>query len=174
MSNQTKFIPSRRNFLKGAAYTSALSVAGISSFAYAITTDTSTVGGKTASVANGDISVMQQKMLHKETVSLINNSDEAVTLDALHPVTIEGHNGSLIVKPNLIESAASGSTIIMQPRERISFEIQTTGSIFSHAEISDANILAGKQLHISSNHSGFNRLIPAPTRKTDNAKAYIA
>lgn len=174
MSNQTRFIPSRRNFLKGVAYTSALSVGGISSLVYALSTNTSTLGDKTTSVANGDISVMQQKMLHKETVPLFNNSDKAITLDALLPVTIERLNSSLIVKPNLMESVTSGSTIIIQPRERISFDIQTTGSIFSYAEISDTNQLKGQQLHISSHHSGFNRLIPVSTLSIANSFTAIA
>ncbi len=164
MSNKTQFTQSRRNFLKGAAYTSALSVGGMSTLAFAMNADTSTVAGNTSgpvsSFTNSDISVMQQQMLHKETVSLFNKSDDTIMLDALQPVLIERVNGSFVVKPNIVTSAAFSGMIMMQARERISFDIQTTGGIFSSAEIQDVKKLNGQYLHISSEHSAFNQLVP--------------
>ena len=161
MSNKQNLTnQSRRNFLKGSAYTSVLSIGGVSSLAFAMAADKPISGGKTTGIANGDISVMQQQMLHKETVSLFNNSDKAITLDALRPVLIERVNGSLVVKPNLIQSEAFSGMIMMLPRQRISFDIQTSGSVFSSAEIADVSKLDGQLLHITSEHSGFNKLIP--------------
>lgn len=162
MFNQTRITQSRRSFLKGAAYTSVLSLGGLSSLAFAINGD-KTVINDVLSASSKEISVMQQHMLHKEMVSLFNNSDEALMLDAVHPVKIERVNDSLVVKPNIVESQAATGMIVMQARQRISFDIQTTGSIYSHSEIKNAGRTKGKFLHISSEHSGFNALIPVST-----------
>lgn len=169
LSNQ-----SRRNFLKGAAYTSALSIGGVSSLAFAMSGDTSISGGNTTGLAINDISVMQQQMLHKETVSLFNNSDKAITLDALRPVLIERVNGSFVVKPNLIQSEAFSGMIMMLPRQRISFDIQTTGSVFSSAEVADVSKLDGQLLHITSRHSAFNKLIPVTNPNITEVKPFMA
>ena len=160
ISKKSNYTQSRRNFLKGAAYTSALSVGGMSSLAFVMSGDTAITVDGTTGAPNADISVMQQQMLNKETVSLFNNSDDALMLHALRPVLIVQVNGSLVVKPNLVKSAAFCGMIMMQPRERISFDIQTTGSVFSSAEIQDVRNLNGQFLHISSEHSAFNKLIP--------------
>lgn len=162
MSKKTNAL-SRRHFLKGAAYTSALSLGGLSSFALAANVDTASFNdalSTSGDITNNSISVMQQHMLHKEMVSLFNNSDEVLMLDAAHPVKIERVNGSLVVKPNISKSKSSNNIIMMQARQRISFDIQTTGSIFSHAEIKSSGRTKGKFLHINSEHSGFNALIP--------------
>jgi len=168
MSNQPSN-QSRRNFLKGAAYTSALSIGGLSSVAYALGGAAKTSATESV-LADSNISVMQQQMLHKETVSLFNNSDKPMMLDALQPVKIERVNGSLLVKPNVIEAHAFSGMIMMLPSERISFDIQTTGGVFSSAEIADTSKLQGQQMHITSQHASFNRLIPV----TNNAIASVA
>lgn len=164
-SNKKLTNKSRRNFIKAAAYTSALSIGGISSIAFTTSGDLLNSGGKTTGFANGDISIMQQKMLHKETVSLMNNSDEGITLDAYHPVVIERINGSLVVKPNLIDPKTFSEMFTMLPRQRISFDIQTTSSSFSSAEIIDVSKLKGQLLHITSEHLAFNKLIPVTSAK---------
>lgn len=167
MSTQTQFTQSRRNFLKGAAYTSVLSIGGVSSLAFAAKGKTAAAtAADTANAINADISVMQQPMLHKETVSLFNNSDEPVMLDAMQPIKIDRVNGSLVVKPNVISDKAYSGMIMIHPRERLSFDIQTTGGIFSSAEVQDARLLDGQLLHISSEHSAFNRLIPVSNTAT--------
>lgn len=166
---------SRRNFLKAATYTSVLSVSGMSSLALSGDTAINTESTKNAvGSADSNISVMQQQMLHKETVSLFNNSDEPMVLNALQPVKIERVNGSLIVKPNLIEAKAVSGMIMMYPRQRISFDIQTTGGIFSSAEIADVSKLEGQLMHITSSHSAFNKLIPVTKPNLVEATTFIA
>lgn len=176
MSNQKNFTQSRRNFLKGAAYTSALSMGGLSSVAYAMRGDISVNPESAANISESNISVMQQQMLHKETVSLFNNSDEPIMLDALKPVNIERISGSLIVKPNVIEAGAPAFTgmIMMHPRQRISFDIQTTSGIFSSAEIADVSKLEGQLMHITSEHSAFNKLIPVTNPNVVDVSATMA
>ena len=176
MSKQTNFIQSRRNFLKGAAYTSALSIGGLSGVVYAFGGDTTDDKVSSVDISESNISVMQQKMLHKETVSLFNNSDEPIMLDALKPINIERVNGSLVVKPNVIATGAPAYTgmIMMHPSQRISFDIQTTGGIFSSAEIADVSKLEGQLMHITSEHSAFNKLIPVTLPHVVETQATMA
>lgn len=167
--HSTSFTQSRRNFLKGAAYTSALSMGGVSSLAFAAG-DNKTLEPM---LSENTISVMQQPMLHKETVSLFNNTDYPVALNAAQPVIIERVSGSLIVKPNVVEShlaiADKSAVIVLAARERLAFDIQTTGGVFSCAEIADTSKLAGEQLHITSAHSAFNTLIPVSSAEASFA-----
>jgi len=76
MTNKT-FTKSRRNFLKGAAYSSALSLGGLSGLAFAAksTSPEKAFGVKaSADLTNSGLSIMQQKTLTGETVTLINQS----------------------------------------------------------------------------------------------------
>ncbi len=153
MSNQL-FTNSRRNFLKGAAYTSVLSLGGLSSLAFA-TNDVATNLNKSAEIAScsissiNGISVIQQKTMDKETVTLINQSHKLIMVDALQPITLKQVNGSLVVKVNQIKSKAINGMIAISPNERISFDINTV----------DAN-LEENHLQITSEYSVFNRIVP--------------
>lgn len=82
MSNQTKQL-TRRHFLKGAAYLSALSVGGLSSAAFAA------CGHKNTKLSSSTSSV-----------TLYNRSDKTVVLDATQPVSLEKVNGWVVVKIN--------------------------------------------------------------------------
>ena len=155
-SNQT-FTQSRRNFLKGAAYTSVLSMGGLSSLALAA--DGAATLNKSAQVSScaissiNGISVIQQKMLDRETVTLINQSDKIIMVNALQPINLEQVNGSLVVKVNQIESEAFNGMIAISPSERISFDIVD-------ADILPSKNLDGIHLQITSEHSVFNRIVP--------------
>ena len=157
---------SRRNFLKGAAYTSVLSVGAVGAIG-AITSNVFTnsevskaTSDAISSATHHGINIMQQQMLHKEAVTLFNTSDEEIMIDALHPVHILRVNGSLQIKPNFIETSVVSGMLMILPRERISFDIQTTGGHFSSAEIQDISKLKGQRLHVTSEHFAFNKLIP--------------
>ncbi len=162
MKNKT-FTKSRRNFLKGAAYTSALSLGGLSGLAFATKSSASdkAIGVKAAAeLTDSGISIMQQKTLTGETVTLINQSDKIVMLDALKPVSLEQFNGSLIVRVNQIESEAVNGMIAISPSERISFDIKLVDFNESYA---DTLALAHKDqnhLQLTSKHSIFNRVVP--------------
>ena len=80
---------------------------------------------------------------------------------------IERINDSLIVKPNLIDPEIFSEMITMQPRQRISFDIQTNSSTFNSPEILDVSLLKGQLLLISSEHSAFNKLIPVSSSSSD-------
>lgn len=141
MSNKTN-AHSRRNFLKGFAYTSALSLGGLSCLAFAS-------NGTTDKYNSGicGISVSQQQVLDKESVTLINQSNESITLDALEPVRLERINGSLVVKVNQVKpNTLSG--IEITPSQRITFDIQEEPKPM------------GSHLQLISEHTAFNIIVP--------------
>ncbi len=166
ISNKGNFTQSRRNFLKSATYSSVLSMgtigalSGFSSMVFANTDATKLTSDAINSATHSEINIMQQQMLHKEAVTLFNTSDDAIMLDALHPIKIFKVNGSLQIKPNFVETSACCGMIMILPRQRIAFDIQTTGGHFSSAEIQDVSKLSGQQLHVTSEHFAFNKLIP--------------
>lgn len=136
----------RRTFLKGAAYASVLSVAGVSSLALVLNKN------KQAS--------LEKTALNKETISLTNDSDVAVTLDASFPVIIERKNGLLIAKPNAIGSNSNNGMIIMMPRQTISFDVQTKMETSNQVEIADISKLYEQQLQMASVYPILNKLTP--------------
>ena len=156
MSNQS-ITQSRRNFLKGIGFTSALSIGGLSSVAFAAS-GTATLSQPSGS-ASSDISIMQQRLFDKKTVTLINQTDKLVMVDALKPIRLEQVNGSLVVKVNQIESEALNGMIAISPSEHISFDIKEIGTDFANTDIFPMTNPTGSHLQITSEHSIFNRVI---------------
>ena len=133
MSNQ--LIPqSRRSFLKGAAYTSLLSLGGLSSLAFTtngVAKKYTATAINSAGLPSSAISITQQNMLDRETVTLINQSDKLAMVDALKPISLEQINGSLVVNVNQIESEARNGMIAISPGEHITFDIKATAADFT-------------------------------------------
>jgi hypothetical protein len=157
MSSQT-ITQSRRNFIKSATYTSLLSLGGLSSLAVAVN-DTAPLK-KSAEVSKSSIRVIQQKMLGRESVTLINQSNKLLMVDALKPISLEQVNGSLVVKVNQIESEAFNGMVAISPSERITFDIKEIGADFTNTDVLPLTDLARNHLKISSEHSIFNRIVP--------------
>ena len=137
MSKQT-FTQSRRHFLKGAAYTSALSIGGLSSLAFA--------------TSSGAI---KQNSKNKETLTLFNQSDKTVTLDALQPVSLEQVNGWVVVKINKHSEQSTGKAISFAAGQRLSFAID--------AELAPKLKDSGDYIVITSEFSVLNNMIPITT-----------
>ena len=137
MSKQT-FTHSRRHFLKGAAYTSALSIGGLSSLAFA-----------TGASAN------QQKTLAKETITLFNQSAKTVTLDALQPISLEQVNGWIVVKINKHTEQSTGQAIRLAAGQRQSFAID--------AKLAPMLKESGDYIVITSEFSVLNNMVPITT-----------
>ena len=107
MSKQTNSL-SRRNFLKGAVYTSALSIGGLSGAALAgsatpnqfIVTDTTSA-----------------------SVTLMNQTAKPVALDATQPVSIEKINVWMVVKVNKATDIGSGQILNLEAVQDLSLSI---------------------------------------------------
>lgn len=136
MTDQT-FTKTRRNFLKGAAYTSVLTVGGLSSVVLAA----DTISGAS-------------KSADKETVILFNQSGETVKLDAAQPVSLELLNGWAVVKINK-DPGNSEHAISLTPGERQSFAVD--------AVLAPMLGTTGNYIVITSEFTALNNIVPIST-----------
>jgi hypothetical protein len=152
------FNQSRRTLLKGMAYGSALSVGGLSSVAYALSSSKNTlakINTPGCALPTCDISIMQRQTFGKEIVTLVNHTNDVVTLDSITPVGLEHVNGSLMVKVNKVDDGV----LSIQAGERLTFEVEAISANFFNEVVPVPNVLAG-HLKISSDHAAFNGIIP--------------
>ncbi len=147
MTDQS-FTQSRRNFLKSAAYTSALSVGGLSGVAMA--------AGSSSSVTtlSADASTDASKRANKETVILFNQSGETVNLDASQPVNLEIINGWAAVKINK-QIDSNQPSITLAPGERQGFSVDSVlGPLLD---------TTGNYIVITSEFTALNNIVPIST-----------
>ena len=143
------FTQSRRNFLKSAAYTSALSVGSLSGVAMAanstLSTDAALSADEIASVS---------KSANKETVILFNHSGETVKLDAANPVSLELLNGWAVVKINK-HTDSNQPSIRLSPGERKGFSVDSVlGPLLD---------TTGNYIVITSEFTALNNIVPIST-----------
>ena len=156
MSKQT-FNSSRRGFLKSAAYASVLSAGGLSSLAFA--SDSPSTSMPLSQLSNVDIAIMQQQMMDKEVVTLFNQSDKTISLNALQPISLQQLNSSIVVKVNQVDASSKQGAIHMAPSQRIAFEIEAIGADFVDAKMLPMPSMAGDFLQVSSEHAAFNNIV---------------
>jgi len=143
---------SRRTLLKSLAYGTVLAAGATSSAAWALSQTKVTKG---SALPTCDISILQVQSNEKEIVSIMNFTDNVVTLDEITPVGLEHINGSLRVKLNSVKDGA----IAIQPGERFTFEVEAISANLITEKDPIPNVLAG-HLKISSEHPAFNGIIP--------------
>ena len=142
MSKQTKPL-SRRHFLKGAAYTSALSIGGLSSLAFA-----------NSASASKDMA---------KTVTLFNQSDKTVALDASQPVSLQKVNGWIVVKINKaseqsIANLRTDEIITLSAGQRHTFEVDS--------ELAPMLKETGDYVVMTNEFSVLNNIVPITTYDT--------
>lgn len=150
---------SRRTLLKGMGYgMAALATGGAASTAMAATATSASGAAANQSLQfvmpSCDITIYLQQTVGKEIVSLMNLTDQAVTLDSIKPVGLHHVNGSLVVKLNNV----TNGKLVLQPGERLAFEVEAT-SHNPDKELGIPNVLAG-YVNITSDHPAFNGKIP--------------
>jgi len=152
MMNQT-----RRTLLKSLAYGSALSLGGLSSTVMALKQPTSHIQNVGSALPSCDITIFQHQTLSKEIVTIMNLTDDNITLDSITPVNLEHINGSIRVKLNHIPEG----TLSIAAGERLSFEVEAISTALSNQANAPhiPNVLAG-QLKITSDHPAFNGFVP--------------
>ncbi len=144
MSNQTKKL-TRRNFLKGAAYTSALSIGGVSSVAFASCANKSQMSASTSSV------------------TLFNQSDKTVALDASQPVNLKKVNGWVVVEINKasddsIMNLKTDEIITLTAGQQLAFEVDS--------ELAPMLKESGDYIVITNEYSALNNMVPVSTYDT--------
>ena len=139
MSKQTKTL-TRRKFLKGAAYASALSIGGISNLASA----SSTLTQPSMSDASDPF-----------TVSLLNKSNRTVVLDAAQPVSLEKVHGWVVVKINKNTEASHGQGITLAAGQQRAFAVDSA--------LAPALKDAGSHIVITNEYSALDNMVPMAT-----------
>ncbi len=136
MSDQTNTV-TRRHFLKGAAYTSALSIGGLSTAALASSADAKQyiISGSTSSA-----------------VTLFNQSAKTVALDATQPVSLEKVNGWVVVKINKATDHSAGQTTALAPGQKLSFAVDT--------ELAPMLTETGGEIVITNEYSALDNMVP--------------
>ncbi len=146
MSKQQNTL-SRRNFLKGAAYTSVLSVGGLSSIAHA------TCGNSEKSSMSASTSA----------ITLFNQSDKTVALNASSPVSLENINGWVVVKINKASEQSildlnTDEVITLTPGQQLAFSV--------NSEMAPMIKESGDFIVITNEYSALNNMVPVTTFDT--------
>lgn len=137
----------RRTFLKGAAYTSALSLGSLSGVALAkpASATQSNAGQSNGAAASGLMAV-----------TLANQSDRAVMLDARQPVQLEEVNDWVVVKINKAQTSlaqpGAGQQISLAPGQQGSFTVD--------AAVAPALNAGGAYIVISNEFSPLDNVVP--------------
>ncbi len=168
-SAPTQFTESRRNFIKGAAAVSALSIGGLSGLAAAARSKPafdplSAVGSSMPGdriLGDSGIQIIQETLYDREKVTLINQSDKMQMLDARQPVSLYQTDGGLVVTVNQEDARAMNGMVVMSPGDQWTFDVKAIGiEVHNNTKLPTLTGLAENELRISSNHSVFNRVVP--------------
>ena len=167
------FNQSRRTFIKGAAYSSALTLGGISSIALAFpdeaTSTKTTTSMDGSALPTCDISIAPSQTVGTEIVTLTNHTSANVTLDSISGVGLEHINKHLSVKVNKLGKHAGQATVTLSPGEQLSFVVAAIScdeyGNANNKNLFIPNVLAG-QLTVNSDHPAFNGIIPLTVFET--------
>ena len=123
---------SRRQFLKGAAYASALSVGGLS------------LSGLSSVAFAGS-----------PKVTLLNQGNKTIVLDAAQPVTLEKLQGWVAVKLNMATETNNGQWITLAVGEQRSFSVES--------DLVPALKETGGHIVVTSEQAVFDKTVPMAT-----------
>ena len=129
----------RRQFLKATACTSAMAVAGFSTVAKA-TNSVFSKSGKTS------------------TITLFNQSDKRVLLDATNPVSLDTVNGWVVVNINKAVTAS-----VNKNSQAISLNAGQTHSFEINSDLAPLIQSSGDYIVITDQYSALNNVIPVST-----------
>jgi len=163
MSNQI-VNKTRRKFLQGTAYVSALSMTGLSltAFTNSALADSSKeeLLADARILGDSDIRIIQETLNDREKVTLINQSEKLQMIDARKPISLHQADGKLVVTVNQNDADAINGMVVMSPNEHLTFDIKSLGTDLNNKVNSPALVnLTENQLQISSEHSVFNRVV---------------
>jgi len=163
---------SRRTFIKGVAYSSALTVGGLSSVAMAtdaLSTKTAAIPSMGAALPTCDISIPSNQCMGTEIVTLTNTATTNVTVESISSMGLQHVNKHLAVKVNKLGAHAGKGQVTLAPGEQLSFVVAALSSDDSgnanNKNLFIPNVLLGK-LEVRSNHPDFNGIIPVTVFET--------
>lgn len=143
MPKQSKTL-TRRKFLKGAAYASALSIGAVSTALASVSSVRPQQG-----MTNGTSA---------STVTLLNQSNRSVVLNAAQPVSLEKVHGWVVVKINKVpqqDFAETSNSITLSAGQQRSFAIDS--------ELAPALQETGGHIVITNEYSALDNMVPMAT-----------
>ena len=166
---------SRRTFIKGATYSTALTVGGLSSVAMATdalskkTTAVKSIASMGSALPTCDISIPATQSIGTNIVTLTNTTRSTVTVNSISSMGLQHVNKYLAVKVNKLGSHAGQAKVSLAPGEDLSFVVAAISSDDSgnpnNKNLFIPNVLLGK-LEVSSDHPDFNGIIPVTVFET--------
>ena len=136
----------RRNFLKAAAYTSTLTIGAVSTAAF-------------ASCSNFSHNKTELNAL-TSSVTLFNQSDKTLALDATQPVILEKVNGWVVVKINKASEQSimdldTDAIITLTSGQQLAFQVDS--------ELAPLLKESGDLIVITNEYSALNNMVPITT-----------
>lgn len=170
------FNQSRRTFIKGVAYSSALAAGGVSSIAMATSNSSlkdtalsTNASSRGSALPTCDISIAPHQTVGTEIVTLSNHTNSNVKFDNISGAGLEHVNKHLAVKVNKIGKHAGQRQVTLKPGEQLSFVVAAIScddcGNANNKNLFIPNMLAGN-LIIESNHPEFNGVIPLTVFET--------
>ena len=163
---------SRRTFIKGAAYSTALTVGGLSSVAMAtdvLSTKTASVESMGSALPTCDISIPSTQSIGTNIVTLTNTTGTNVKVNSISSMGLQHINKHLAVKVNKLGVHAGQGKVTLAPGEQLSFVVAALSSDDSgnanNKNLFIPNVLLGK-LEVNSDHPDFNGIIPVTVFET--------
>jgi len=163
---------SRRTFIKGVAYSSALTVGGLSSAAMATDAlSTKTVSGPSmgSALPTCDISIPSTQTMGTEIVTITNTTGTKVKFNSISSMGLQHINKHLAVKVNKLGVHAGKGQVTLAPGEQLSFVVAALSTDdagnANNKNLFIPNVLLGK-LEVSSDHPDFNGIIPVTVFET--------
>jgi len=163
---------SRRTFIKGVAYSSALTVGGLSGVAMAtdaLSTKESVAASSGAALPTCDISIPSNQCMGTEIITLSNTTASNVKIKSISSMGLQHVNRHLAVKVNKLGKHAGQGQVTLAPGEQLSFVVAALSSDdagnANNKNLFIPNVLLGK-LNIESDHPDFNGIIPVTVFET--------
>ena len=163
---------SRRTFIKGVAYSSALTVGGLSSVAMAtdvLVTKESVAASSGTALPTCDISIPSNQCMGTEIITLTNTTSGHVKIKSISSMGLQHINRHLAVKVNKLGKHAGKGQVTLAPGEQLSFVVAALSSDdagnANNKNLFIPNVLLGK-LNIESDHSDYNGIIPVTVFET--------
>ena len=163
---------SRRTFIKGVAYSSALTVGGLSSVAMAtdaLSTKAAVVPTMGSALPTCDISIPSTQTIGTEIVSITNTTSTNVKFNSISSMGLQHVNKHLAVKVDMIGAHTGQGQVTLAPGEQLSFVVAALSSDdagnANNKNLFIPNVLLGK-LEVRSDHPDYNGIIPVTVFET--------
>ncbi len=167
MNKEIQINSTRRKLLQSAASGAALATTGWVSVALADEVASGAGQATTTALPTCDLTIYQLQTSTSDKVTVMNQTELPVTIDAVYPVGLSHPSGSLAVKVKV-----PNGPVTLEPGARLSFDIEahTNNTRWGLNDEIGPNVVAGRakaipnvisgKIEVQSVHPDFNGIIP--------------